>query len=76
MNSKKTILCPITLFIRLTCVLTAIAMVTPALAEMRESHIKESQVKTDQMKSQVSKVMIGYVGRKGSIEKAAQDLIK
>jgi len=68
--------CVKTFTIRLGCVIAAITLVTPALAQMRETDIKESQIKTQETKAQVGKVIAGYVVKKGSIEKAAQDFIK
>jgi hypothetical protein len=38
--------------------------------------MKESQIKTGEMKTQVGRVVVGYVAKKGSIEKAAQDFLK
>lgn len=73
---KTTIPCIKTFTVRVSCLITAIAVVTPMLAQVKESEFKESQQQTAAAKSEVTKVVVGYVAQKGSIEKATQDFIK
>lgn len=53
--------------------MVGIAVLTPILAQMRDESLSQD---TSEIKVQVGKVIVGYVGSKGSIEKAARDLIK